>query len=221
MSSLHRRSLTRLLEQPSLAPSRRSRFWPGATPGDKGPRPGSLRARAGAPSPSYRTSPRGARLREAGVAASLAASPGPRLLFIHSPAGSGGCGWRPGRGGSSRWGAGGGRAGGTERDATRPFSAEVGRRLLVWSAGWAARRGRSCVLPRPSRLATGGLPQEPRPHPCPPCLHPCPPHLLSAPAWGAPFANPTPPGARILIAAVTQWIIHLNSSSWLKPFASR
>ncbi|MEJ1287250.1 hypothetical protein NN561_018267 [Cricetulus griseus] len=46
----------------------------GATPGDKGPRPGSLRARAGSPSPPYRTSPRGARLWEAGVAASVAGS---------------------------------------------------------------------------------------------------------------------------------------------------
>lgn len=109
MSSLHRRSLTRRLGQPSLAPSRRSRFWPGPLRGTKvrvlevcGPEPGR-RALLTVHLRGERASGRPASPRP-----SLAASP---LPFIHSPAGSDGCGWRPGRGGSSRWGAGGGRDG--------------------------------------------------------------------------------------------------------------
>lgn len=129
MSSRHRRALTGRQKQPAWHQVGALAFSRGPLRGTKvrvlevcGPEPGRRVL--------LTVHLRGERAsREAGVVASLAASPRPRLLFIHSPAGSGG---DPGAPGAA---VGGPAAGGTEQNATRPFSAEVGRRLLFWSAG--------------------------------------------------------------------------------------
>lgn len=111
MSSRHRRALTGRQKQPAWHQVGALAFGQGPLRGTKvrvlevcGPEPGRRVL--------LTVHLRGERAsREAGVVASLAVSPRPRLLFIHSPAGSRGCGRRPGRAGSSRWGAGGGRDG--------------------------------------------------------------------------------------------------------------
>lgn len=199
--------------QPSLAPSRCSRFWPGPLRGTKvrvlevcGPEPGR---------PALLTVHlRGERAsQEAGVAVSPADSPRPHLLFIHSLAGSGGCGRRPGHDGSCRLGP---AAGGTERDATRPFSAEVGRRLLLESAaGLAARRGGTVSRHAPPAWPLAGCLKSP-------ALIPARSLFLAwfpFPALGAPSSNLTTSGAQALVAPVTRCIIHPISSSWLIPDA--
>lgn len=206
MSSRYRRALTGRQKQPAWYQVGALAFGQGPLRGTKvrvlevcGPEPGRRVL--------LTVHLRGERAsREAGVVASLAVSPRPRLLFIHSPAGSRGCGRRPGRVGSSRWGAGGGRDG-------------VERHPPIQRRGWPPPP----VLVRRLGGAQGAelCPATPLPlgHWWAASRTP-PPFLPPAPSLGCAFCQPDAPGS-CRGHLVKQGIIHLNSSSWLNPYAGR
>lgn len=144
--------------------------------------------------------------REAGVAASLAASPGRACLSFTARRAQAAAGGDPGAAGAADGGDVGGRDG-------------AGRHPPIQCRGWlpppalvrklGGAQGAELCSATPLPLATGGLPREPRLHASP----------SPFPSMGRAFCSPDAPVR--LGSSVTWWIIRLNSSSWFSSYAGR